>query len=64
MDKLIDVYQQKLLPLNRFPCTCHVKSPMEQIYILFEMVKVKCVFVLGSYDGFLLNMCICMNIYF
>lgn len=48
LDHPIDIMQQKLLPLNRFPCTCHERTPMEQIYILFEMVKVSCVYVIGQ----------------
>lgn len=43
----IDVLYEKLLPINGFPFTAHHNTPMEQIYILFEMVNVNCVFIVG-----------------
>lgn len=44
----VDVAKEPQLPVNAFPFTAHEKTPMEHIYVLFEMVKVTCVFVVGD----------------
>jgi len=43
MKQEVDVLKD--LPINGFPFTSLEKTPMEQIYVLFEMVKVTSVFV-------------------
>ena len=41
----VDVVKEPMLPINAFPFIAHEKTPMEHIYVLFEMVKVSCIFV-------------------
>jgi hypothetical protein len=48
MNEEIDLSQTPQLPLNGFPFTAHKQSTMDQLYVLFEMVKVKVVFVVAE----------------
>lgn len=41
----IDIQKEKLLPLNVDPFTVHMSSPVDQVYMIFNSVKVNCVFV-------------------
>ena len=44
----LDLFQTPQLPMNGFPFTAHRQSTMDQLYILFEMVKAKVVFVVAD----------------
>eukprot|EP01032_Pedospumella_encystans_P023028 gene23028-26082_t len=44
----VDLSQEPLLPINGFPFTAHRHTTMDQLYVLFEMVKVQCVFVVTN----------------
>lgn len=44
----VDLAQEALLPVNGFPFTAHRYTTMDQLYVLFEMVKVQCVFVVTN----------------
>jgi H+/Cl- antiporter ClcA len=44
----VDLSQTPGLPINGFPFTAHRQSTMDQLYVLFEMVKVKVVFVVAE----------------
>ena len=44
----LDLLHTPGLPMNGFPFTAHKHSTMEQLYVLFEMVKVKTVFVVAE----------------
>lgn len=48
LEQAIDVVLEPLIPVNAFPFTAHGKTPMEHVYVLFEMVKVPSVFVVGD----------------
>jgi hypothetical protein len=48
MTEAIDLSQTPQLPINGFPFTAHRQSTMDQLYVLFEMVKVKVVFVVAE----------------
>ncbi len=41
----IDILKEDLLPLNVDPFTVHSSSAVDQVYMLFNSVKVNCVFV-------------------
>lgn len=44
----IDIVQEKLLALNVDPFTVHMTSPVDQVYMIFNSVKVNCVFVVAE----------------
>jgi len=44
----VDIARELLLPINGFPFTAHRFTTMDQLYVLFEMVKVQCVFVVTN----------------
>ena len=44
----VDLTKQPLLAINGFPFTAHRQTTMDQLYVLFEMVKVHCVFVVTN----------------
>jgi H+/Cl- antiporter ClcA len=48
LDKSLDVTQEPQLSLNSFPFTAHRYTTMDQLYVLFEMVKVHVVFVVTN----------------
>ena len=41
----IDILKEELLPVNVDPFTVHSNSLVDQVYMLFNSVKVNCVFV-------------------
>jgi H+/Cl- antiporter ClcA/CBS domain-containing protein len=51
----VDLAKEPKLPVNIFPFTILEHTTMDQLYVLFEMVKVQCVFVLKD-DGKLRGM--------
>jgi H+/Cl- antiporter ClcA len=48
LDKSLNVTQEPQLSLNSFPFTAHRYTTMDQLYVLFEMVKVHVVFVVTN----------------
>eukprot|EP01032_Pedospumella_encystans_P017786 gene17786-20262_t len=48
LSEKLDLFQTPQLPMNGFPFTAHRQSTMDQLYILFEMVKAKVVFVVAD----------------
>jgi H+/Cl- antiporter ClcA len=46
--QIVDLTQEPLLPINGFPFTAHRYTTMDQLYVLFEMVKVNVVFVVTN----------------
>lgn len=44
----VDITDVKELPINRSPFTTHRSATLDQLYILFEMVKVNAVFVVSE----------------
>jgi hypothetical protein len=41
----VDISSEAQLPINLSPFTAHRSTSLDQLYVLFEMVKVSCVFV-------------------
>ena len=48
LDQPIDIAQEAMLPINGFPFTAHRYTTMDQLYVLFEMVKVNVVFIITN----------------
>lgn len=48
LQQRVDVLFERDLPINGFPFTAQAHTSMDQIYILFEMVSVNCVFIVGD----------------
>ncbi len=45
LDQHIELQKEPLLKVNGFPFTAHKSTTMDQLYVLFEMVKANTVFV-------------------
>jgi len=41
----VDLVAEKALPINPDPFMVHMSSPVDQVYMIFNTVKVNCVFV-------------------
>jgi hypothetical protein len=48
LQQSVDLSNEVLVPINGFPFTAHRQTTMDQLYILFEMVKVNCVCVVTN----------------
>ena len=44
----LDISNEVDLPINFSPFTAHNTTTLDQLYILFEMVKVQCVFIVNQ----------------
>lgn len=48
LSQRVDVVEEKIIVINAFPFTAHENTPMEHIYLMFDMLKVNCVFVVSE----------------
>ncbi|KAJ1433387.1 chloride channel [Ochromonadaceae sp. CCMP2298] len=48
LDMKVNLAEEATLPINGFPYTASFNTTMDQLYVLFEMVHVSCVFVVGE----------------
>jgi H+/Cl- antiporter ClcA/CBS domain-containing protein len=55
LEREVDLAKEAAIPVNIFPFTVQEHTTMDQLYVLFEMVKVECVFVVKD-DGRLRGM--------